>query len=73
MISTINNDLKALEVMVNGELLAKDARYTIIDRSLKIRELFGLSFDQSFYFNRSQIEPRHGNILGLSSQLLDKF
>jgi hypothetical protein len=59
--------------MVRGENLAKKVKMTLFERCLEARDIFGISFDYSVYFDKATFERRFGNIMGVSDTALDKF
>lgn len=38
-----------------------------------MRQLFGISFETSYYFDKTVFNRRAGNILGLNDKILDKY
>ena len=59
--------------MLSGDILAKSLKLRVLDVALKVRETFGISFNESFFYDKSCFNPRMGNILGLSDNLLRKY
>lgn len=51
----------------------KQLKELLLAKSLKIRQLFGLSFDYSLYFDQSNFERRQNNLIGLSDLIVDQF
>lgn len=46
---------------------------SLLERCCQVRTIFKLSFDYSFYFDKSAFEHRFGNIFGMTDAMLDKF
>lgn len=54
--------------------LGKQLKLTILERSLRVRELFGLSFDTSLFFERGCYHFKSvGHPLGLTNGALDRY
>eukprot|EP00347_Sterkiella_histriomuscorum_P020361 403338103 len=73
ILNITNNEFKLKEHMINGENLYKHTKMVLFERCLQVRDMFGLSFDYSFFFDRASFERRNANIFGLTDSTLDKF
>lgn len=47
--------MNALEIkvkMANGDLLAKNIKIKAIERAIQVNDIFGISFDESYFFDK---------------------
>lgn len=48
-------------------------KFKLLERCLELKDLLGISFDESYFYDKATFATRPLHILGLSSSLLDKF
>jgi len=48
-------------------------KFKLLERCLELRELLQISFDESYFFDKTIFSPRPQHILGLSNSILEKF
>ena len=54
--------------------MAQGNKIKVIERSVQVKELLGISFDSSLYFEMACFHQKdYGHILGLSDSLLKKY
>lgn len=59
--------------MHRGENICKRMKMILFERCIQSREIFGISFDSSVFYEKAVFEKRFGNIFGLNDATLDKF
>lgn len=69
----MNSKFSLKQNMIKGDTLFKRIKMILFERCLQTRDIFGISFDYSFFFDRATFEKRYANIFGLSDVTLDKF
>ena len=59
--------------MLKGDNICKRMKMVLFERCIQTREIFGISFNQSVFYEIATFEKRFGNIFGLNDATLDKF
>jgi hypothetical protein len=56
-----------------ADLIVKGMKLKLLERCLELREMLGLSFDESYFYDKTCFSTRTIHILGLTNSILDKF
>ena len=74
VINAINTKIDIDDLCSKAKALQQSIKVEMLEISLKVRDLFGLSFDTAFYFERNNfLVKEFGHPLGLSNKLLDTY
>jgi hypothetical protein len=76
VISKINNDERdetRFRAGIGAEIIAKNLKIKIVERCSQVKEIFGVKFNDSYFFDSSHFEKRAGHILGMSDSLLERY
>jgi hypothetical protein len=55
------------------DLIVKGMKFKLLERCLELRDIIGISFDESYFYDKTTFVSRPLHILGLSNSILDKF
>ena len=55
------------------DLIVKGMKFKLLERCLELRDMIGISFDESYFYDKTTFVSRPLHILGLSNSILDKF
>lgn len=55
------------------DLIVKGMKFKLLERCLELRDMIGISFDESYFYDKTTFFSRPLHILGLSNSILDKF
>ena len=55
------------------DLIVKGMKFKLLERCLELRDIIGISFDNSYFYDKTTFVSRPLHILGLSNSILDKF
>ena len=66
MLDKVNQVIPVKKIMHKGDNLTKRLKMVLFERCLQAREIFGVSFDYSVFFDKIAFEKRSVNIYGLT-------
>ena len=73
LINLINSKMKLREQLAQADTLTRKLKITMFEKCIQARDIFKISFDDSFYFDKASFEKRYGTIFGIKDATLDKF